>query len=78
MRQYIVAKEMLSCSWDSSTTVAVANRWGEQAALLHLRSHLEGTARACGARQHSRKSGGCPKGQIWVVPAPSYRIDSYI
>ena len=29
--------------------VAVANRWGEQAALLHLRAHLEGTARACGA-----------------------------
>ena len=31
--------------------IAVANRWGEQAALLHLRSHLEGTARACGAGQ---------------------------
>ena len=29
--------------------VAVANRWGDQAALLHLRAHLEGTACACGA-----------------------------
>ena len=29
--------------------VAVANRWGEQAILLHLRAHLEGSAQACGA-----------------------------
>ena len=29
--------------------VAVANHWGGQATLLHLRAHLEGSARACGA-----------------------------
>ena len=29
--------------------VAVANRWGEHAILLHLRAHLEGSAQACGA-----------------------------
>ena len=28
--------------------VAVANHWGGQATLLHLRAHLEGSARACG------------------------------
>ena len=35
--------------------VASANHWGEQAALLHLRSHLEGAAKACGQARTRRQ-----------------------
>ena len=58
--------------------VAVANRWGGQATLLHLRAHLEGSARACGAGRTRDRSRRCVESEIRTVSKTGERIASCI